>query len=833
MGKPSNENFYKRLQDLTFYKDESARKVNESVNGIGDLIEYVRTNDGAAYGIVKENHNYYIKKSVTKSDSIDAADFGFIGGKENSRRYLYKGLAEAQKNLKFVTANINEAFSTGGVYHKLDESVLSEAPKLDVKESADDVIKRVIQSGKKKLRENSEVKFKKEHQALWEGDLSTADSHITDADRLDNKTEAERGESAAINQDGEGNQIAADKNNATDKDGLKKEGGADSIAVNQAEEHLTEDADMGDPFIEMIKNSTKDLSTDDSDQSDADRVDNKKDVEKEEAPYNNHNQPEKGHKEEKGEELKPVASKKDIVAESNDLSTADSEQGKSIDAEESNITYDAGKLEKGTSFNMDDNAIAEDVDVDAEEQEESDPFDDKEEAGDEKNDIVAEEEIEEDDEAKAEIDAAAKALDDLDVKIDSEEEPEAPAEEPVPEEGPKDDAPAEEPAPDMDIDLDLGDGGDEEDSEDEGSEEESDDDDSDSDGDDDSDSDGDDEDERIKSVIDKYIGKIGQEARDADFESMDVKRYVNSITSAFEDDIAEMPVEDRKQMADKILKTVKDDEEEGESVASEMPKKAEKAIDSEIENLEDKQEEGVVKESDCSECGTFEQYVESRGYTKEEMMEASPMEKANIISGYAHAYGEGMNDGDYEGVAPFVDDAVLQEMEEYGQGGYMKEMQEAGVKFGVHEPMIDPTMDEGKGKFEQKFNQLLKQMGADDLGDLDQMEKAEFFNKLDKMHTSKAELQDEGEEGIKMGGAQTLGAGVVKPESAPMKFEEISESEKNIRKYIRNRLEELAGKKKPSVNESNKPEKLKKLDTLIESQWKAFGNALIDQLDGE
>jgi hypothetical protein len=50
----------------------------------------------------------------------------------------------------------------------------------------------------------------------------------------------------------------------------------------------------------------------------------------------------------------------------------------------------------------------------------------------------------------------------------------------------------------------------------------------------------------------------------------------------------------------------------------------------------------------------------------------------------------------------------------------------------------------------------------------------------------------------------------------------MNESERKLRKYIRNRLEEKAGLRKPSLNESKKSETLKKLDAVIDEQFKLY-----------
>jgi hypothetical protein len=50
----------------------------------------------------------------------------------------------------------------------------------------------------------------------------------------------------------------------------------------------------------------------------------------------------------------------------------------------------------------------------------------------------------------------------------------------------------------------------------------------------------------------------------------------------------------------------------------------------------------------------------------------------------------------------------------------------------------------------------------------------------------------------------------------------ISESEQKLRKYIRVRLEEKAGLRKPNLNESKKSPALKKLDATIDEQFKLY-----------
>jgi hypothetical protein len=55
----------------------------------------------------------------------------------------------------------------------------------------------------------------------------------------------------------------------------------------------------------------------------------------------------------------------------------------------------------------------------------------------------------------------------------------------------------------------------------------------------------------------------------------------------------------------------------------------------------------------------------------------------------------------------------------------------------------------------------------------------------------------------------------------------MSESEVKLRKYVRTRLEEKAGLKKPSLNESKKSSTLKKLDKVIDEQFKLYEGVIL------
>jgi len=104
----SEEAYYERLRNLAVV-NKTIVKESQSRN-LGTLIDYKRAADGIAYGIIKENHSYYIKKSGLKEDP-NVADFAYIGGLANVTDYQYKKLSEAEKQRNMLFRTINEAVS--------------------------------------------------------------------------------------------------------------------------------------------------------------------------------------------------------------------------------------------------------------------------------------------------------------------------------------------------------------------------------------------------------------------------------------------------------------------------------------------------------------------------------------------------------------------------------------------------------------------------------------------------------------------------------------------------------------------------------------------------
>lgn len=88
----------------------SLRPLNEGTTR--SVVELTKLGpDGIVYGIVRENHNYFIK-IAQNNENLVAEDFNYIGGLKNKTEVVYESYAKAikQLNLKFIS--LNEALGT-------------------------------------------------------------------------------------------------------------------------------------------------------------------------------------------------------------------------------------------------------------------------------------------------------------------------------------------------------------------------------------------------------------------------------------------------------------------------------------------------------------------------------------------------------------------------------------------------------------------------------------------------------------------------------------------------------------------------------------------------
>jgi len=105
----SEEAFHQRMRDLAGV-DKISLKESKNYT-LGTLIDFERATNGVAYGIIKEQHKYYIKKGGL-NENLSVADFAYIGGLGNVTDFQYKKLGEAKKQRNMLLKTVNEGVTT-------------------------------------------------------------------------------------------------------------------------------------------------------------------------------------------------------------------------------------------------------------------------------------------------------------------------------------------------------------------------------------------------------------------------------------------------------------------------------------------------------------------------------------------------------------------------------------------------------------------------------------------------------------------------------------------------------------------------------------------------
>lgn len=82
--------------------------------------------DGKVYGIVRENHEYYIKVT-DKKENIKVGDFSYIGGLKNKKQEAYPSYAKAIKHLNLKFNSLNEAYGKSEKINVFEDDNLMEA----------------------------------------------------------------------------------------------------------------------------------------------------------------------------------------------------------------------------------------------------------------------------------------------------------------------------------------------------------------------------------------------------------------------------------------------------------------------------------------------------------------------------------------------------------------------------------------------------------------------------------------------------------------------------------------------------------------------------------
>ena len=83
--------------------------LNESTS-LSEIENVKKGANGIIYGIVRENHSYFIKTTGKSSGTLVAEDFEYIGGLQNKNLERYGSYAEALKQLNLKFDMLNESF---------------------------------------------------------------------------------------------------------------------------------------------------------------------------------------------------------------------------------------------------------------------------------------------------------------------------------------------------------------------------------------------------------------------------------------------------------------------------------------------------------------------------------------------------------------------------------------------------------------------------------------------------------------------------------------------------------------------------------------------------
>lgn len=101
--------------------------INENENKSKSAVELTKVGpDGNAYAIIRENHEYYIKRT-DKTTGLVLEDFKYIGGLQNKKNEAYPSYAKAIKQLNLKFKSLAEAYNRGGDINVFeDDNLLNE-----------------------------------------------------------------------------------------------------------------------------------------------------------------------------------------------------------------------------------------------------------------------------------------------------------------------------------------------------------------------------------------------------------------------------------------------------------------------------------------------------------------------------------------------------------------------------------------------------------------------------------------------------------------------------------------------------------------------------------
>lgn len=157
--KNNSQDFYnERMRNLAKFGVSSKQNSESTQRTL--VGEAVRSMDGTAYGVIKENHNYIIKKSTSQKENLCESDFTYINGVQNKTQYTYPSLADADKNRNMFVKTINEAYCPNSIKNEEPKEIISEGVVSEKIEDSVGFISTLLSKKKSEINESWGNKFK-------------------------------------------------------------------------------------------------------------------------------------------------------------------------------------------------------------------------------------------------------------------------------------------------------------------------------------------------------------------------------------------------------------------------------------------------------------------------------------------------------------------------------------------------------------------------------------------------------------------------------------------------------------------------------------------------
>jgi hypothetical protein len=160
MSKNVNPKSLKGKDKMNRIKDLMGRMqtLNESTS-LSELELIKKGPNGVIYGVIRENHKYFIKTTEKTSGTLNAEDFSYIGGLQNKFSEAYDSYAAATKQLNLKFDMLNESLGIDENNNILESDGVRAGFGFVVEEEVveDEVVEDTVEDGDEDLDEQKKV----------------------------------------------------------------------------------------------------------------------------------------------------------------------------------------------------------------------------------------------------------------------------------------------------------------------------------------------------------------------------------------------------------------------------------------------------------------------------------------------------------------------------------------------------------------------------------------------------------------------------------------------------------------------------------------------------